>query len=185
MTFTSLAIAWRFWLYLSWAELLPYCLVSIFYYSFCSSLLSAGSFSQTVSPTFRVIFVFWPYLSPHCQSFSALCHPSCADLISIFSVSPHRLLMKLPVRIRVKFCLQKTVLHRFKQMNQNRYHLWTTENFPPDRHSYWSSFGVPLHSSKPYFDYKHVKWDGYLFRKPVLPSPSAFSYNIPPEPPDF
>ena len=35
-----------------------------------------------------------------------------------------------------------------------------TENCSPDTHSYWSSFGAPLHSSKPYFKHKHIKWDG-------------------------
>lgn len=43
---------------LSWAELLPYWLVSIFYYSLYSCLLSASLFLQAVSPTFRVGFNF-------------------------------------------------------------------------------------------------------------------------------
>lgn len=34
-------------------------------------------------------------------------------------------------------------------------------------YNYWRTFGSPLHSSGPYFDYKHVKWDGIL--RPVNP----------------
>lgn len=134
-TFTSLAIKWCCWCVFISAGL-SYCLtgwspsfiipcIPVFWVpaSFCRLFLQLSEWALISSLTLQHV------LSP-----SQLCAiQPCGDQIStFFSISLQSLLIKTPVRIRLKSQAQRTVLHRLKQMKWKRFQLWITEDYSSD-----------------------------------------------------